>query len=83
MDSPQDEDHGALTTGPGESPLATKPLLQRVEASVNRVPGLRRVPLPAIGIILLIALLNAAVWVAVAIVLVSSKLTEISMGRAR
>lgn len=38
----------------------------------GRVPYLRRLPFPALAIIILIALVNAAVWVAVGIVLVSN-----------
>jgi hypothetical protein len=34
------------------------------------MPGIRKIPLRAIGIILFIALLNAIVWIAAAIVLV-------------
>jgi hypothetical protein len=55
--------------------METLPLLKtswarKVERSHSRVPGLRKIPLRALGIILLIAVLNAAVWIAAAIVLV-------------
>lgn len=43
----------------------------KARASHAKLPGIRRVPLPAIGIILLIALMNAFIWIGVAIVLVS------------
>ncbi|KAJ5084123.1 hypothetical protein NUU61_008702 [Penicillium alfredii] len=46
-----------------------KPLLRHAERSHSRVPGIRKIPLRAIGIILFIALLNAIVWIAAAIVL--------------
>ncbi|OAX84955.1 hypothetical protein ACJ72_00681 [Emergomyces africanus] len=44
-------------------------LLRKAKKSHNRVPGLRKIPLPALGIILLIAAVNIVVWVAAAIVL--------------
>lgn len=44
--------------------------IEKAEKSHNRVPVLRRIPLPAIGIILLVALVNVAVWIAAAVVLV-------------
>ena len=45
-------------------------LLRRAEKSHNRLPGIRKIPLRAIGIIFLIALVNVVVWIAAAIVLV-------------
>ncbi|KAK2774007.1 hypothetical protein FQN53_003871 [Emmonsiellopsis sp. PD_33] len=44
-------------------------LLRKAERSHSRVPGLRKVPLPALGIILLIAFINVLVWIAAAVVL--------------
>lgn len=44
---------------------------QRAEASRNRIPVIRKVPLRAIAIILFIALLNSIVWIATGIVVVS------------
>ncbi|OJD16754.1 hypothetical protein AJ78_03092 [Emergomyces pasteurianus Ep9510] len=44
-------------------------LLRKAQKSHNRVPGLRKIPLPALGIIFLIAAVNIVVWVAAAIVL--------------
>ncbi|KAL2368212.1 hypothetical protein RJ035_002274 [Blastomyces gilchristii] len=44
-------------------------LLCKAKRSHNRVPGLRRIPLPALGIILLVAVVNAVVWAAAGIVL--------------
>ncbi|KAK2811092.1 hypothetical protein FQN50_002428 [Emmonsiellopsis sp. PD_5] len=44
-------------------------LLRKAERSHSRVPGLRKVPLPALGIIMLIAFINVLVWIAVAVVL--------------
>lgn len=48
-----------------------KLLLRYAECAHTRVPGLRTIPLRAIAIILFIASLNAIVWTAAAIVLVS------------
>lgn len=47
-----------------------KSLLGRVERSHRSWPGIRKIPLPAIGIIALIAIVNVVVWIAAAIVLV-------------
>ena len=47
-----------------------KPLLRQAERSHSRMPGIRKIPLRAIGIIALIAFLNIVVWIAAAIVLV-------------
>ncbi|OMP85792.1 High-affinity nickel transport protein nic1 [Diplodia seriata] len=44
---------------------------KKAEMYHGRVPYLRRLPFPALAIIILIAVVNAAVWVAVGIVLVS------------
>ncbi|KAJ9299708.1 hypothetical protein DTO271G3_2592 [Paecilomyces variotii] len=46
-----------------------KSLLGRVERSHRSWPGIRKIPLPAIGIIALIAIINVVVWIAAAIVL--------------
>ena len=43
--------------------------LRRFQKQHDRVPGVRRVPVPAIGIIALLVLVNLAVWAAVGIVL--------------
>lgn len=47
-----------------------QPLLRSAERSHSKMPGIRKIPLRAIGIIAFIALLNIIVWVAAAIVLV-------------
>jgi len=49
-----------------------QPLLRKAERSHQKMPGIRKIPLRAIAIILFIALLNAIVWIAAAIVLVRS-----------
>ncbi|ODH46643.1 hypothetical protein GX48_07253 [Paracoccidioides brasiliensis] len=54
----------------GDNELSLKSsLLRKARRSHRRVPGLRKIPLPALAIILLIAGVNAMVWVAVGIVL--------------
>jgi high-affinity nickel-transport protein len=47
-----------------------QPLLRQAERSHSRMPGIRKIPLRAILIIALIAILNIIVWIAAAIVLV-------------
>ncbi|KAJ5889054.1 hypothetical protein N7495_009095 [Penicillium taxi] len=47
-----------------------QPLLRHAERSHSRIPGIRKIPLRALAIILFIAFVNIAVWVAAAIVLV-------------
>jgi high-affinity nickel-transport protein len=46
-----------------------QPLLRHAERSHSKMPGIRKIPLRAIGIIAFIALINIIVWVAAAIVL--------------
>ncbi|CEL01046.1 Putative High-affinity nickel transport protein [Aspergillus calidoustus] len=48
---------------------STKSLIRHAERSHSRLPGIRKVPIRSIGVILLVALVNVVVWVAVAIVL--------------
>lgn len=55
---------------PGRSRWTAKALVRQAEKSHRRLPGIRKIPLPAIGIILFIAFLNVVVWIAAAIVLV-------------
>ncbi|KAJ5143925.1 uncharacterized protein N7515_002712 [Penicillium bovifimosum] len=52
-----------------EQRWSLKPLIRSAERSHNKLPGIRKIPLRAIGIIALVALLNILVWVAAAIVL--------------
>lgn len=68
-----------LVDSPADSPSldsdrkwSLQPLLRSAERSHGRIPGIRKIPLRAIGIIALIAFLNILVWVAAAIVLVCS-----------
>ncbi|KAJ5151195.1 uncharacterized protein N7482_010447 [Penicillium canariense] len=53
----------------GDRKWSLKPLIQKAERQHQRLPGIRKIPLRAIAIILFIALLNAIVWIAAAIVL--------------
>ncbi|CAG7921095.1 unnamed protein product [Penicillium olsonii] len=46
-----------------------QPLIRKAERSHSKMPGIRKIPLRAIGIISFIALLNIIVWVAAGIVL--------------
>lgn len=54
----------------GDRKWSLQPLIRHAERSHGRMPGIRRIPLRAIGIILFIAFLNVVVWIAAAIVLV-------------
>lgn len=47
-------------------------LIRQAERSHSRLPGVRKVPLRAIAIILFIAFLNVLVWIAAAVVLVGA-----------
>lgn len=53
-----------------ERTWSLKPLLRHAQRSHSKMPGIRKIPLRAIGIILFVALLNVIVWIAAAIVLV-------------
>jgi high-affinity nickel-transport protein len=50
---------------------AKKGLLETAELYHGRIPGLRQLPFPVIGIISAIAALNIIVWVGVGAILVS------------
>lgn len=52
-------------------------LIQQAERSHRRLPGIRKVPLRAIAVILFIAFLNVLVWVAAAVVLVSFVVSQL------
>ena len=77
--APQPTGNDRVAPSSGDTPVLeeaenwsakTKGLVRRAERSHRRIPGLRKIPLRAIGIILFIAFLNVVVWVAAAIVLV-------------
>jgi nickel/cobalt transporter (NiCoT) family protein len=53
---------------PSSHPTKSTPL-QRVRAQHSRLPGLRRIPFPAIGIIALIAFINILIWITIGIIL--------------
>ncbi|KAL4935000.1 hypothetical protein BDV06DRAFT_207843 [Aspergillus oleicola] len=46
-----------------------KSLIRHAERSHSRLPGIRKIPFRSIGVILLVALVNVLVWIAVAVVL--------------
>jgi len=48
--------------------------LRKVQRLHQRVPGLKKIPLESLAIIGLLILVNAVVWIAVAIVLVRSNI---------
>ncbi|KAM0090689.1 hypothetical protein ACP6JD_005948 [Aspergillus fumigatus] len=56
-----------------KSKWTAESLLRRAERSHRRLPGIRKIPLPAIAIILFVAFINVVVWIAAAIVLVIDK----------
>lgn len=56
-----------------QEPSLKRKLLQRAKTTHGRIPGIKKVPLPAIGIIGLVALINLLVWAVCGIVLVSSR----------
>lgn len=70
--SAHDESSGFESTH-DENAWSLKPLLRHAERSHRRLPGIRKIPLRALGIIGLIAFLNIIVWIAAAIVLVSQE----------
>ncbi|GAB1209673.1 hypothetical protein APSETT445_008454 [Aspergillus pseudonomiae] len=49
-----------------------KSLIRHAERSHRRIPGVRKIPFPALAIILFIAFINVVVWIAAAIVLAIS-----------
>lgn len=79
----ENENESVIDTGNSKGPwtvIKTKEFIRnaekRAELSHNRIPGIRKVPLRAIGIISFIALLNAIVWIATGIVVVRLTLFE-------
>ncbi|KAK2762589.1 hypothetical protein FQN54_000762 [Arachnomyces sp. PD_36] len=63
------EDSDDTSDNEDEGLSMKRSLLRRAEKSHSRLPGIRKIPLRAIGIIALIALINIVVWIAAAIVL--------------
>ncbi|EFE36007.1 uncharacterized protein ARB_04943 [Trichophyton benhamiae CBS 112371] len=54
-------------------------IIEKAERSHRRVPGLRKIPLPALAIIFFIALINILVWIAAGIVLHQQLLLHIAL----
>lgn len=67
---PDSNSPGVYTDAP-DSKWSPQVLIRQAERSHRRLPGIRKIPLRAIAIILFIALLNVLVWIAAAVVLVS------------
>ena len=56
--------------GPLHTITSTKAaLLHKARNQHSRLPGLRRIPLPAVGIIALLAFFNIAIWIVIGIIL--------------
>jgi hypothetical protein len=66
--------HGQPQPPPAEDPTPMKQIISNKLAQYHdHIPGLKRLPLPVFGIILAVAVINISVWVAVGIVLVSTR----------
>ena len=46
-------------------------MMRKIQTTHSQMPGVRKVPLRAIGIIVLIAVINTGVWICMGIILVS------------
>lgn len=57
-------------------PALIKRILAKGRPHHERIPYLRRLPLPALAIVLLLIVVNLAVWVAAGIVLVCELLSD-------
>ncbi|KAL4867399.1 hypothetical protein BDV12DRAFT_186692 [Aspergillus spectabilis] len=55
---------------------STKSLIRHAERSHSKLPGIRKVPLRSIAVIMLVAVVNVVVWVAVAVVLAIDLMTR-------
>ncbi|KAL4807321.1 high-affinity nickel-transport protein-domain-containing protein [Aspergillus unguis] len=55
---------------------SAKSLLRHAERSHSRLPGIRKIPLRSLAVILLVGIVNVVVWVAVAIVLAIDLMTR-------
>ena len=66
------QDTQSVDSGPMDSDRkwSLRPLIHKAERQHKHLPGIRKIPLRAIAIILLIAFINIIVWIAAAIVLV-------------
>lgn len=77
VNNPPAEEAAPVDETPDQELSFKGKILKRAGSSHGKIPGIRRIPLPAIGIILLVAVVNLAVWVVVAIVLVRETLATI------
>ena len=54
--------------------LGVSAVIAKAQGQINvrygRIPGIRKLPLPAVGIICMLSLVNAITWAAVGVVLV-------------
>ncbi|KAL3480731.1 high-affinity nickel-transport protein-domain-containing protein [Aspergillus californicus] len=55
---------------------SAKSLIRHAERSHSALPGIRKIPMRSIGVILLVAVVNVVVWIAVAIVLAIDLMTR-------
>jgi hypothetical protein len=72
-----DRNNSSNVTDDEERRSIKKAFLRRAETTHGKLPGIRKIPLPAIGIIVLIALINLVVWAVVGIVLVRLVLIDV------
>ncbi|OJJ50554.1 hypothetical protein ASPZODRAFT_56215 [Penicilliopsis zonata CBS 506.65] len=61
---------------PENQSWTARSLLRHAQHSHRRIPGLKHIPLRALGIILLVALVNILVWIAAAVVLAIDLMTR-------
>ena len=62
--------YSAPVSNNNDSKWSPRVLIRHAERSHSRLPGIRKIPLRALAVILLVALLNVLVWIAAAVVLV-------------
>jgi high-affinity nickel-transport protein len=80
-DALPDRNNSSNITDDEERRSIKKVFLRRAETTHGKLPGIRKIPLPAIGIIVLIALINLVVWAVVGIVLVRLVLIEVCIAK--
>ncbi|KAL4925050.1 uncharacterized protein BDV17DRAFT_284257 [Aspergillus undulatus] len=64
------------TTLNDDKKWTAKSLIRHAERSHSRLPGIRKIPIRSIGVILLVAVVNVLVWIAVAVVLAIDLMTR-------
>lgn len=62
--------YSAPVSSNNDSKWSPRLLIRHAESSHSRLPGIRKIPLRALAVILLVAVLNVLVWIAAAVVLV-------------